>query len=154
MFRWAFRIVCAISLLLCAAAIVLWVRAATGDEFSGVFRDGRYTATSDAGLIRLVGPPPAAADPNRRREAEQLVASLDNDQLNWPGWYSDPIDTFDPRGISSVDPPVPDEGTPAETALKKYTFAELARPLLRAMENPAQATVAHVLLVQLSLGYR
>jgi hypothetical protein len=155
MLRWAFRFVCAVSLLLFAATIILWARSAgTGESASGVFRDGRYLATSAKGVIRLVGPPPAFADLQIRREAEQLVASLQNDQLDWIGWYSNPIDAFDPRGFSSVELPVPAKGSPAESALKKYTLAELARPLLLALENPTQITVAHVLLARLSPAYR
>lgn len=155
MLRWAFRLICAISLLLFAATIALWVRSVgAGDAGSGRFRDGRYAATSACGRIRLVGPPPPAADAQRQREAEQLVASLHNDQLDWIGWYSEPIDPFDARGFTSIEPPVPADGTPAQVALKQFSLPELARPLLLALENPAQLSAAHVLLVRLSPGYK
>src|SRR4051812_45607249 len=108
MLRWLFTILCLLSLLLCVATAVLWFRSSQeADTATRLVQEQRYTAISAAGVLRLFGPPPPTADPAVRAKAEALVASLNNDQLCWRGWYAE--SKYPPE----FDPPEPDPGTPA-----------------------------------------
>ena len=132
-----------LSLLLCVAVIVLWVRSrAHPGSASTLLRGHRYTLTSESGVVALLAPPPAPADPVVRREVEQHVAALHNDQVFWDGWVRHEEGQ---SWMDVTDPPEPFGGTPA-FQLERYPPADVARPLLATLEDPARAVAAHVLL--------
>lgn len=142
-----------LSLLLCIADISLWLRShRRPDTINPVVRGSRYTMVSAAGVIRLSGPPPPSADPRVRKSAEEVVASLNNDQIHWVGFYNPGRPGMNEQPKINVEGPRPLPNTPAERAEKEFTRADLARPLLAALEDPQRLAVAHMLLAR--PGYR
>jgi len=78
-----------------------------------------------------------------------VVGALHNDQVHWWG-----ILTFHPwKGLSpslTVYDVRPLAGTLAERADVEFPLADLARPLLAALDDPQRVTIAHLLLLRKS----
>ncbi len=137
----------ALSLLLCIADISLWLRSHRQPEtISQVIGGSRYRMISAAGVIRLYGPPPPSADPRVRKSVDEVVASLNNDQIHWVGFYNPGRPAMNQQTTINVEVPRALPNTPAERAEKEFTRADLARSLLAALEDPQRLTVAHMLL--------
>src|SRR6187200_329778 len=117
----------ALALLPSAAVLLLWVRGGRGgDSVSAVLRGDRFTLVSRAGAIRLLAPPPAAADAGVRRAAGELVASLHDDQIGWLGcWLSHDRDGW----LDVRDGPDPLSDTPADRTETQFDVWNIVRPL-------------------------
>src|SRR5215213_8048618 len=78
---------CLLSLLVCGATAVLWVRssAGRGDEKGDVARfhtpRGRYVFSSRRGRVVLYGPPPTQGV--KGKSAWALAATMNNDHITW-----------------------------------------------------------------------
>src|SRR5215207_7990764 len=82
--RRLFTLCSAVSLLLCMAVCVLWVRARPGeDRFAGTLAGSRYTLVSNPGGLALRGPRAPPRDPQARQSVRELAAALRNDQVTW-----------------------------------------------------------------------
>src|SRR5687768_3956690 len=96
MLRRHFSFCSALSLLLCAAAAVLWERserqhdplAATADRVSWHFREARYTARSGGGRVTVYGPPKPS--PPASPAVQDSVRRIRNTDLKWIVATSDP----------------------------------------------------------------
>ena len=174
----------ALSLLLCVAVCVLWVRSyGRADRVSRVVNRDRHTVRSDGGRLTLFSPPrsppgprpsPAPVEapaphgdgtadgasgpgpvgagihsaPPSPEPADGPAARVTNRQLEWQvervvsgpragatGLLFSPIPTEEPTW---------DLWSPGD----RYTAAEVAPPLLRALEDPDQFAAAHILLTR------
>src|SRR3954447_11458871 len=88
--RRLFTVAAVLSLVLCAAAVAMWVRSGRGVDVWSVYvrrGGGRYTAHSAEGLITLWGPPPTPAASGPAAAANSLAnsaaAGIRNDQVVW-----------------------------------------------------------------------
>src|SRR5687767_2908401 len=90
MLRRHFTALSALSLLLCVAVAVLWVRSyrGAGSWVEVGTRQGRFTLKSEPGRLLLDGPPPRGAGDGT---AEALVARLGNDHVQWESLYAKPF---------------------------------------------------------------
>ncbi|QOV90506.1 hypothetical protein [Humisphaera borealis] len=144
MLRRLLPIVAALSLILCLAVVVLWVRSWHAlDQFTEVVGGHRYTFTSTEGVVSVIGPPPAASNPDTRKSADAAVASIRNSDFTWLVWLDNS------RLLVSVDsicPPKRRAGSGSAYAEQAFTAADLARPLLSALDDPARFAAAHLLL--------
>ena len=133
----------ALSLLLCVAVGALWARSRRGGKhFSFVARGDRYTFTSADGVIALRGAPPPSADPRTREAARAGVTALHNDQVRWFACF---WGTTFGDGISVASPNTRWRSE-AQRLEDGFAAADLARPLLAALEDPDRFIAAHVLL--------
>jgi hypothetical protein len=140
-----FGFISLLSLLLCVATAVLWVRSRTQEIVTArVICADRHTLIVAGGRIRLYRPPSPARNPKVRREAEALVAGLRNDQVGWAAWFTD-----DPKPVlNGVEPPGLKFRSAAETIDTAFARSDVFHPLLRALDDPQRLTVAHVLLMR------
>src|SRR5215208_3981531 len=82
MLRRLFTMLSVMSLLLCVAAVVLWVRSYRVHQRLGYSaRDARYTLHLDGGRLRLTRPPPS--DPAGEARLESDCRELRNQHLDW-----------------------------------------------------------------------
>ena len=123
-------------------------------SISRVIGGNRFTLVSGPGGIDVYGPPPSASDRQRAKAAEEVVAALRNDQTRWYGILAIPIRRDGPPAWLEIDGPQALPGTSMERAEKQFALADLARPLLAALEDPQRLTAAHVLLMRQSLSWR
>jgi hypothetical protein len=145
----------ALSLLLCVAVAVLWVRSRRGeDRFTRVVWGTRYTAISASGGVIVSAPPRPAAGTEHTRDAEAAIAAIRNEHLYWLVWFdSHPTrenpEVFQPCHFSSADAL---GDTPTYMALWEFRSLPVA-PLLAALEDPDRFAAAHVLLWYESGGW-
>ena len=138
--RRLFAIFSALSLLLCAAVCLLWVRSyrpmpeGEGDLGSAFVarRGGRYTLESEPGVLALRGPPPAPAGAALRAKPGgetpgRLAAGLHNDQVVWEVEY--PANTFPNLRLGPHWTPRGRPGT-AVDALAPVNPGETADPMV------------------------
>ena len=201
--RRLFTLCSAVSLLLCVAVCVLWVRSrghalprgddAGEDGLSAFVRPvgARYTLRSTRGTLALYGPPRSAgiaardarsvtrsnetgalrkrslaghldALPAVSQTPEALAAALRNEQVVWE-WglpAGGPVPHFSPRGrrdtaagvLAPHEPGTVDNFDPAYPPWRSpsYTLAQVARPVLAALEDPDRWVAAHVVLHRLA----
>src|SRR5688572_20449021 len=88
MARRLFTIAAVLSLLICAAVVVLWVRSdrhslSRQDQLSWRWDGVRHTARSHAWGVTLFAPPPAVGGAEARRAAAETVAALANRHVRW-----------------------------------------------------------------------
>lgn len=113
-FRHLFTICSALSLLLCVAVCVLWVRT-HHEEHRVSFEAGRerYTISSGHGRITLFAPPPAAITPGTATAVE-LVGELRNEHFG--GNCATACVPFTPQPVADETATVPDRPMPMELA--------------------------------------
>jgi hypothetical protein len=138
--RHLFTLGSGVSLLLCVAAGVLWVRSYDhAQRWGRAIGSRRYTATSALGTVVLAVPPQPPADPALRRRVEQLLADVRLDQFFW---------VIYPKGkgrcYASEVEPFP--GSAAYIAVRNFKSADLVPTLAAALDDPDRLPVAHLLL--------
>ena len=149
--KWVFRILInvatALSLLLCLATIVLWVRSYRLPSRVGFgARHARYTVQSTRGRLVLMRSP--AAGP-LDGAAKRFTARLRNDDPDWV-YYSQRV------GLEGEYHTILFRGGRPGTAsremfdefCKKDGLGSAARPLIEALEDPDRAVAAHMLLLE------
>jgi hypothetical protein len=88
----------ALSLMLCVAVCVMWVRSYEGQHrVSHVVRGRGYALTSALGTVTLAAPPQPPADPKVRREVEQLVEQIRLDHFFWVIYPAGDVPLVDER---------------------------------------------------------
>src|SRR5690349_15762037 len=87
-----FTLLAVVSLVVCAAVVVLWVRSGRrGGDAGGVYLSwagARYAAQSGDGVITVRGPPPPVASAAGPASAQDSLANtaargIRNDQIAW-----------------------------------------------------------------------
>jgi hypothetical protein len=175
-FRFAAGGLCLLSLLTCFATAWLWRRSYSTVRDRVYFRraDAGYTVRSEGGRVTLFAPPPAAASPQTRRVVADLTAKLNNEQIIWPialeyDYDRDGVFLARSAGIVQAEPPAPRGSAawflmfnprPSPTVAKdiagllgyepetngRFIVADVARPLLAALDDPSRLVAAHHLL--------
>ncbi|MDB5354200.1 MAG: hypothetical protein JWN24_653 [Phycisphaerales bacterium] len=151
-----FKFLPILSLLLCAALCVLWVRSYRVRDRAGLcIRDARYTIHCDHGRLMLTGPPnPGPAD----ALARQMAARISNDEVQWEpvfrwkqadGTYSYLLQSHIKRASDTwaMYCEFDFKGGMQSTGMRSA-----ARPLLMALEDPNRAIAAHHELLFLRQG--
>ena len=138
-----------LSLLLCVAVVAVWVGTY---ETQGYVRFrvpgvGRYTLYSQYGEVRVFGlPRPSPAS----QRLLPIARRISNDDAYWDVWYrerepSSPL-TFYPgatKGTASYE-------LLEQVRLRRAVHADLAYPLVEALEDPERFAAAHGLLSQIA----
>jgi hypothetical protein len=127
------------------------VRSYQREDRASFLRNGdRYTLISFGGQVEVRGPPPAAADPHVRQAAQDVVAALENDQVVWVATFGE----YNHELSIDVDLPDPVFETAAKRAEENFKPADLAHPLLAALEDPSRFVAAHLLLRRATPSWR
>jgi hypothetical protein len=165
-----------LSLLLFAAACVLWARSygggstgGAGDRLSAYVEASaaRYTVHSERGTLTLYAPPTPPHSPPSDPSPLDLAAAVRDDQLVWEVNCYTPVfpdygyrTHYSPRGrqgtpVSALAPLDPDTAWDP----KRWRFRVwrppfpadvVARPLLAALEDPDRWVAAHVVLTRVA----
>ena len=149
--RHAFTALAALSLLLCLAACVLWVRSYwAGDRVSAILGGQRHAIRSEAGGITIYAPPTMINSAASRR-AQDLVAAMTNRDLQW---YAVPkgrtatdfhyVSTYKIGAVAGLyrDPPNDWSGP-------QPPGQEVVPALQLALEDPQKCIAAHVVLADI-----
>src|SRR5688572_23430365 len=105
MARRLFTFAAVVSLVMCVAVAVLWVRSrreGPGDMDRVVWQwDGvRHTAQSDDGRLTIYAPPPPTGDASARLATARAIAELENRNVAWSVSHG-------PLGWTRRDPELP-----------------------------------------------
>ncbi|MDB5330125.1 MAG: hypothetical protein JWP03_1276 [Phycisphaerales bacterium] len=139
MTRRFFTVLSVLSLLLCVATSVLWVRSYYRNDATVFSTErARITIQSSAGRLRVLAPPSSVAS---EKQAWELVNHLHNRDIRWD--RAEEYFVSDGHKFVSVTLRVPNE-TPAANLLKLGDAAR--RPLLHALDDPTKFAAAHILL--------
>jgi hypothetical protein len=142
-----------LSLLLSAATLALWVRSYKTEFFvSSKCGLDRYALRFERGRAALYSPPAAAQTTTTARSAAALASQIRNDQLTW-FVHHNKLGFFGGDGGRTII--VAASGDRATQAIGPnhgfgatvYSAADVARPLLRALESRDAFAAAHIVLV-------
>ena len=138
--RRLFTILSALSLLLCVAVVVLWVRKW---HMTLHFSGDCYTVQTNSGTLSLHGPPPGGS-PDLRVQADAWAEALTNDRLRWvvvgysrQGGFHGAVW---PRGSPDTDDIAILGGADRDTVTRRF---------LRALEDPTRFAAAHFALTRM-----
>jgi hypothetical protein len=138
----------ALSLLLCATMLVLWTRSNYREaHWSWMSGDERHTLRSFRGRLTLFLPPPAVERTVSAPDGDQQLRQILGFDPEWTIRCVDEGGSFFREGISRAEGGYVYPGRyPRDFRAASPPLSQLARPLLRALENRERAVKAHVAL--------
>jgi hypothetical protein len=146
MLRRLFTFASALSLLLCAATGVLWVRSYHhGDHMGRIVHSARYTLRSEHGALVLYAPPPELKA--KAQNSDALAGAILSEKIQWlfhrdyRGFFSSKPGPIKWAGFRTEDQNGWDRSDPRQAPL-----AFVAAPLVRALEIPDTFVAAHLAL--------